>query len=407
VTQPVVIAGGGPAGAAAAIALQARGVDCLILDARTFPRDKVCGDVLLPEALGALAGLGLDLEELRALAYTCEGAVYRSPAGHEASGVFRARDGRPTPWWMVKRHTFDAWLVRQAEFAGAELWQGHRILDVSAWRHGSRTVRYRRPDGRVGELETGMVIGADGASSAVARSVGAIRPRAGDTCLAARAYVRGVRQPAPRLEIFTTRRTLPGCAWVVPVGPDEVNVGLGLLKSDARNLGCTPQSLFAEVRARCPELAARLGTAHVELKGWWLPGATERRELIGDGYLLAGDAGAMVDPFTGHGIHHALMAGAIAGDVVSFAWRQNDFRKEALTDYRSRCQSQFLRQAVRAGHLQRIHSKPAIADAAAYLAGRHRGMRWLLMALLGHVEERAAVLSTRQLALAVCGRAGA
>src|SRR3954469_25513074 len=58
----VVVVGGGPAGAAAATA--ARRADpalrVLVVDRADFPRDKVCGDGIAPEALDVLAGLGIE-----------------------------------------------------------------------------------------------------------------------------------------------------------------------------------------------------------------------------------------------------------------------------------------------------------------------------------------------------------
>src|ERR687889_294509 len=63
-TWDVVVVGGGPAGAAAALAARGAGRSVLILDRADFPRDKVCGDGVAPEALDVLAGLGLDPAEV-------------------------------------------------------------------------------------------------------------------------------------------------------------------------------------------------------------------------------------------------------------------------------------------------------------------------------------------------------
>jgi len=59
----VLILGSGPAGAAAARTLAGRGHSVILADRAAFPREKTCGDALLPDAVHALRGLGL-LDEL-------------------------------------------------------------------------------------------------------------------------------------------------------------------------------------------------------------------------------------------------------------------------------------------------------------------------------------------------------
>ena len=61
----VLIVGAGPAGSAAAIVLARAGLRVVLTDARTFPRDKVCGDGLISDALAALATLGIRDRVLR------------------------------------------------------------------------------------------------------------------------------------------------------------------------------------------------------------------------------------------------------------------------------------------------------------------------------------------------------
>src|SRR5262249_12371121 len=140
------------------------------------------------------------------------------------------------------------------------------------------------------------------------------------------------------LTIFSTAQTLPGCAWIAPVGPYEANIGLGLLQVDAQRLGVTPRGLFNAMLQRCSGLKEHLRGATVHAwQGWWLPGATERRPLVGNGFLLVGDAGAMVDPFTGHGIHHALHAGILAGEVLAAAVHSGRVTADALRPYETHC----------------------------------------------------------------------
>ncbi|MFL6243703.1 MAG: NAD(P)/FAD-dependent oxidoreductase, partial [Acidimicrobiia bacterium] len=60
----VLVVGAGPAGAAAGLAAQRRGLDVLVVDKAGFPRDKTCGDGLTTAALRLIEQLGVDLRQL-------------------------------------------------------------------------------------------------------------------------------------------------------------------------------------------------------------------------------------------------------------------------------------------------------------------------------------------------------
>ncbi len=104
----LVIVGAGPAGASAALAArqcQPR-ARVLLLDAASFPRDKVCGDGVAPHALDMLARLGVDRNELVAGSNPVTRLRLRSPGGSTAARLL-AR-----PAYVVTRLSFDDRLVR-------------------------------------------------------------------------------------------------------------------------------------------------------------------------------------------------------------------------------------------------------------------------------------------------------
>lgn len=405
----VIVVGGGPAGASTAIALRQRGLRVLVLDRANFPRDKVCGDVLLPEARAALRALGLDLRKLQARSYACTGARYAGLDSRQIDGIFRDVSGKAAPWWMIRRRDFDEWLLAQAARAGADVIEGIAVEDVIWNGDAVCGVTIRGRDGTRRQLRSQVVVGADGASSVVARSVGAFVREPQHTCLAGRAYVTGVTLPVPYLEVFTTARTLPGCAWIVPTSPSEANVGIGIVQTTADRLACTPQSIFDELRAEVPLLNERLRDAgEIKLAGWVLPSATERRRIAGRGWLLVGDAGAMVDPFTGHGIHHAIAAARIAGEVIANSLSDaND--PVVLVDYERRCLDAFSHEIERGRILQRLHAHPTVMRVALEASARHAGLRSAFIALVGHASPRRSLLHPAQLirSALTLGRTGA
>ncbi|HET6315264.1 MAG TPA: FAD-dependent oxidoreductase, partial [Chloroflexota bacterium] len=58
-TCDVLVVGAGPAGSACAQWLARAGVDVVLADQHAFPRDKICGDGLIPDAHAALRQLGV------------------------------------------------------------------------------------------------------------------------------------------------------------------------------------------------------------------------------------------------------------------------------------------------------------------------------------------------------------
>ena len=394
----VAIVGGGPAGAATAIALRRRGIDAVILDRAAFPRDKVCGDVLLPEAQDGLRALGLDLADLEARAYPCTGVRYSAARGAEVAGLFRDRAGAPSPWWMIRRRHLDAWLLDQARRAGARVYERAAVEDVLT-QAGSvvNGVMVRGRDGARHRILARVVVGADGASSVIARSVGAFTRQPDHTCIAGRAYVSGVSLPQPFLEVFTTDRILPGCAWIVPVSATEVNVGIGLVQATARQLDSTPQTVFEGFRRESTLLGQRLKEAGpIALQGWMLPAATEQRPLAGPGWVLVGDAGAMVDPFTGHGIQNAIAAAGLAAGAIGEALQSRDPRG-SLAAYETRWRHTFTADIERGRLLQRLHAKPRLTRALIAACARHTGLRDTFLALVGHTAPRQALLAPASL----------
>jgi flavin-dependent dehydrogenase len=106
----VLVVGAGPAGSACALELARRGIDTLLVDQSDFPRDKICGDGLIPDAHAALARLGV-LQEVLAQAQPCTHVRAFGPSGLSVDV--------PGQLAVLPRKELDHLLVRAAERAGA------------------------------------------------------------------------------------------------------------------------------------------------------------------------------------------------------------------------------------------------------------------------------------------------
>lgn len=288
----VAVVGAGPAGTAAALRVLQRKPDArvLLLDAAAFPRDKTCGDGVAAHVFDLLDALGVP--DLRPLGPAVPGLRLRSPGGRVVARTC-ARPNHPIP-----RAVFDARLVTAAVERGAQL-----------VRHRVRTMRVE-PHRVVidGEIAARVVIGADGANSAVRRLIGAPRTPERATAVAVRGYTRVVRHP-DELVIAFARGRYPAYAWAFPVLDGGANVGFGVF--DRRGAG-TRRELLDALAALLPDQDPDPAT----IRGHHLPLSTGPRHHPDGRVLLAGDAAALINPLTGEGIYDAVASGALAGQAA-------------------------------------------------------------------------------------------
>jgi geranylgeranyl reductase family protein len=285
----VVVVGGGPAGAASALA--ARRADpaarVLVLDRADFPRDKVCGDGIAPEALDVLAGLGLDSAALTEGYAIVPRLRLRSPGGTTVERTMRR------PARVVPRAVLDARLLTAALASGAEF-----------RRHVVRRIDVRPTHVGIDDAFTaGVVIGADGAESVVRRALGVAPNRPHQLAIAIRGYAPVPAGLADVQLIATTEQRWPAYAWSFPLGDGRANVGYGELVSG----GVNREGLLAGLGRLLPGVEAG------ELKAHRLPLSTGRPRQPDGRVLLAGDAASLINPLTGEGIFYAVLSGALAG----------------------------------------------------------------------------------------------
>ncbi|HKJ56861.1 MAG TPA: geranylgeranyl reductase family protein [Nitriliruptoraceae bacterium] len=288
----LAIVGAGPAGSAAALRARALapGLDVVLVDANDFPRDKVCGDGIGPEGLDVLARL--DADDVVADAPRLDQIEVVAPSGR------RARGRAPRAGVVVPRRRFDARLRDLAIGRGA-LPLRHRVRRVT--RSGDRVVLDD-------VVAASWVVAADGANSAVTRSIGRPRPPRNRTGLAMRGYAEMPDLDA--LTIWFVADRWPAYAWAFPIGDGSANVGYGPFDattiSSRRDLEDSLAVLFGDVAVDPATRAAH----HLPL--------SPARTTMGQGrVLVAGDAANLVHPLTGEGIYYALLSGAMAGAAVA------------------------------------------------------------------------------------------
>ena len=312
-SRQVVVVGAGPAGAVTALFAARSGLDVVLIDRRTFPRDKICGDAIARKSLSVLRELDISLDDAGGVPREPIGrAVLSSPAGHRIEVDLSTRD-EPAPHLVCRREIFDDALVRAAR---TRLDVREHVAVTDVLREGNRVCGVVcRENGVDREIRADVVVGADGFNSVVARKLGIYRhdPR---WYVATRGYYRGLDVAPNTVEVHFVKETLPGFLWVFPTGDGIANVGLGLVHRDIKRRRVRLRDVHEAV-LQLPRFRERFAkTERIgEVHGWNLPTPDFSRTLSGDGFLLAGDAAGLVDPFSGEGIGNAMVSGKVAAEL--------------------------------------------------------------------------------------------
>ncbi|WP_329109867.1 geranylgeranyl reductase family protein [Micromonospora sp. NBC_01699] len=304
----VVVAGSGPAGATAAIVAARRGWRVALVDQRTFPRDKPCGDGLGPGVAQLLRRL--DLDHILAGETPAASLTVYGPAGVELNAALTGLDGMSTEGYVVPRADFDQRLRLAALNAGAVDLSGHKVT-ATGLADDRRWVSVRRA-GTEHRLEAGLVIGADGAYSVLRRQLGAGRPSGRSTAIAMRAYADSDAfdpdGPLGQRMIFEwSKEMLPAYGWVFPNGKGTVNVGVGIMVSELRRRSLDLRRVLDRFADSCRQRGIELGDLYAH-RAHHLPLARPIPRLAHERAALIGDAGSMINPLSGEGIVYGMNA---------------------------------------------------------------------------------------------------
>ncbi|PYJ52811.1 MAG: hypothetical protein DME82_15585 [Verrucomicrobia bacterium] len=374
----VIIAGGGPAGASAAIHLGRRGARVLLAEQKKFPRAKLCGEFISPECTVHFERLGVAEQMLAAGPTSLTETVFYSRRG--------SRVRVPSAWFGAQgvalglsRAEMDERLLRRAGDCGVHVLEdahvnslliaGDRVCGVSV-RTNDREMSFRAP----------ITIDATGRTRALARRLGRARNSRGPQrapLVAFKAHLLHTRVEPGACEIYFYRG---GYGGLSSIEGGLSNLCFIAAARDVRACDSDADRVMREVVCQNRRASQTLGSARVQ-SSWLavsLEGFGRRPVAPGGGLIAIGDAASFIDPFTGSGMLMALESGELAASVI--ADRLDGIRdatqvSELETQYRSAYQRRFDSRLRLCSIIRRAAFVPGLAELAIRFFGLSKLVR--------------------------------
>ena len=401
----VLVVGAGPAGAACAQWLARAGVDVVLVDQHDFPRDKVCGDGLIPDAHHALKRLGV-YEEAMAAAERASHVACIGPRG--------GRIDVPGTLAVLPRRILDDIVCRAAVRAGAAPVRNHALKQLrgepllareaaSAGAGRRRAARRRGDELARDPRAVGRARHRRGAAGTHRRQRGVCERRA-PSGVALRGYVKNDAMVGriSALEVVWHRALRPGYGWIFPAPGGRFNIGVGITQShSARATTAAAEMKNVNLRRAFDAFCAHYGPARDLMSSGTLEGelkgAPLRFTLAGarwsrPGLLVAGEAAGSTYSFTGEGIGKAYETGLLAAEALLCERAAHEGAVAAVPDggddrVRTRYEAGLATLKPRFALYERannVNAHPWLAD---LLIWRARGSARLMKRMAGVLEE--------------------
>jgi len=328
--HPVIILGGGPAGAATALYLLQKGITPLIVERDHHPRYHV-GESLTGASAIALKQLGLG-PAIEAQRYPVKhGAVFYGPDGKNDFWVGLVRRNEkgeqvPNSTWNVMRSSFDKILFDAAIERGAT-WINATALAPIVKGDAVIGLKVRTPEGATENLSSEVLIDASCVATCLSnhRVTGRKVPGNSDKQIALfTQFANTVRDDGPGLHQQPGNTLLyyqakHYWAWFIPVSDELTSVGVVFRTEHFKKAGMTKeQMMLHECRHMTPVLAERLPDLTPQEPVYAIPNFSYRvHNYTGKGFVCIGDAHRFIDPIFAYGIYFGMQEGEFATEVIA------------------------------------------------------------------------------------------
>jgi clorobiocin biosynthesis protein Clo-hal/halogenation protein CepH len=313
--------------------LARQGWQVLLLEREHFPREHI-GESLLPASIPVLEELGV-LPAVQAAGFLPKWGATMVWGKDKTpwSWYFRETNQQYPHAYQVWRPAFDQLLLENSQAHGVDVRQGSQVVDVLFEDGRATGVRYVTENTAEGIVQARFVVDASGQSGLLGRKLQVRRWDPFFQNLAVYGYFTGAqRLPAPDDTNIFIEAYPHGWLWNIPLHTGWLSVGAvvdsrtgqeGLQRSGGQHF------LFEQL-AQAPYTTrllqeATLTSGPFVIKDW----SYTSDHIVGDGYILVGDAACFVDPLFSSGVHLAVMAGVLAAAYVTTALKDTSLREAA------------------------------------------------------------------------------
>lgn len=319
----VIIVGGGPAGSCTAKFLAENNIDVAVFEKRpSIGSEKRCAEGL---SLGTIKIIEEKIGKIpeRCIAQIIDGAIVYSPDGNEVNIDFKENTGA-----ILERKIYDKWLATVASKKGAFIQTKTDVVDILK-NNGYITGVKIEVNGEEAEINSKIVVGADGVESTIARKAGLNTTQTLQNIDSGFQYEMSnlnLRDPL-KIELRFGNDIAPrGYLWIFPKGDDIANVGIGVANTDK-----SAKYYVDKFIKENPNIFSKASIIEVNAGGIPVGGLLD--DMVLNGFLTVGDAAHQVNPIHGGGLKEAVLGGKIASDVIIKAFEKQDFSKKSLSIY--------------------------------------------------------------------------
>lgn len=377
----VVIVGAGPAGSMAALHLAKRGHETLLLDKDSFPRDKVCGDALIPDTIRILKRSGLHAEvSERALKAGVSTFYSPSRIQYDVHGEFLT----------LKRIELDALIAKAAISAGSTFCRA-KITNILVQPDETLSLAV---ESEATLLSARIVLIATGANVEMPTRLGLVTQR-GPSAVALRCYVQSPVK-LDRLVISYDRSITPGYAWIFPLSNGEFNIGCGVTYGKKPAASINLREAFRSFTASFPLAIEIMRSAEVisPLRGAMLRCGLTGTHPQGPGNVLVlGESIGATFPLTGEGIGKAMETGELAADVADQALQSRDMR--LLGDFQHRIEHELRPKFLGYRIAENWFSRPWLNDFVSRRIQRSKLLQEMVAGIINETVDPREVFSLR------------